>query len=348
MKSYNNLWNEFISFENLHLAYKKARESKPNKEKVLEFGLNLEKNLFNLKNQLLNNKYNVSKYYTFKIYEPKERVISSPAFKDVVVQHALINVIEPIFEKSFIYDSFACRKNKGIHKGLSRLKNIIQSNNSPKYYMKCDVKKYFPSVNKKILKKIISKKLKDKKILKILYKIIDSYNSKYGENKGIPIGNLTSQLFANIYLNELDQFVKHKLKSKYYFRYVDDFIVLSNSKKELNYIGYKITKFLNYYLDLEMPKNKTYINLIENGVDFVGYKVFKNYIKIRKSNLKNFIKKTKYNLYLYNNYKITKNSLESSVCSYLGYFKHGNCFYISNILFDRYFCSLKYLLDKAY
>lgn len=238
MKSYNCLFEKLISYKNLYLAYKNAKKSKPNKKQVLDFGLNLEKNLFSIQADLVNNKYNVSDYLMFKIYEPKERIITAPTFRDVVIQHAIMNIIEPIFDKTFICDSFSCRKNKGIHKGLFRIKKVIQSNNHPKYYLKCDIKKYFPSINKEILKKMISKKIKDKKLLQVLYQIVDSYHSVYGNYKGIPIGNLTSQLFANIYLNSLDQFVKHSLKVKYYYRYVDDFILFSNSKKELNFLRF--------------------------------------------------------------------------------------------------------------
>ena len=235
MKSSNNLWQEFTSFKNIYNAFKNARKSNPNKRSVLLFSKNLEKELFKIQKQLLENKYNPAPYKKFKIYEPKERLISAPAFKDVVIQHAIINIIDPIFEKTFIYNSFACRKNKGTHKGLSKLKKTIKFNKTLKYYLKQDVKKYFPSVDKNILKKIIKKRIKDRSLLSIILKIIDSYS--FNNNKGIPIGNLTSQLFANIYLNELDQYVKHTLKVKYYYRYVDDFIILSNNKKQLK--GYR-------------------------------------------------------------------------------------------------------------
>ncbi len=348
MKSYDKLWDELVSFKNIYLAYKRARESKPTKDKVLRFGLNIEKEIFSIQSDLVNNNYNISKYKEFKVYEPKERIISAPTFRDVVVQHSLINIINQIFEKSFIYNSFACRKKKGTHKGMFRLKKVIQSYNCPKYYLKCDIKKYFPSVNKIILKKIIFKKIKDKKTLDLINKIIDSYSSDFGNNKGIPIGNLTSQLFANIYLNELDQFVKHKLKINHYFRYVDDFIILCDSKKELHNYECRIKQFLKCKLHLDMPKHKTYINLINNGVDFIGYKIFPQFVKIRKSNIKRFIRRTKNNVYLYNKCKLDENSLESSICSFLGYSKHANAYLISKKIFNIYFDKWIYLLNKIY
>ncbi len=326
MKSYNNLWVKFTSFKNLYLAYKNARKSKPNKKQTIKFSLNLEKELFLIQEQLLNKQYVFSKYFTFKIYEPKERIISAPCFRDVVVQHAIINVIEPIFDKSFINNSFACRKNKGVYKGLLSIKDIVQKSNFPKYYLKQDVRKYFPSIDKDILKETISKKIKDKELLDLIYQIIDSYCSKKGESKGIPIGNLTSQLFANIYLNKLDQYVTHNLKIKHYCRYVDDFLIFSDCSKTLKKIRYKTKKFLNINLLLDVPKCKQYINLTNKGVDFVGYKTFPTKIRLRKTNTQKFMKKTKHNMHLYKHKKLSKTKLHTSMCSYIAYAKKANSF----------------------
>jgi RNA-directed DNA polymerase len=346
MKSYNNLWQDFISFKNIFLAFKKARKSNPNKKYVLDFQLNLEKELFSIKEDLIKDNYHFSSYKQFKIYEPKERLISAPIFRDVVVQHAIINIIEPIFEKTFINNSFACRKGKGTHKGLLEIKKAIQSKISPKYYLKQDVKKYFPSIDKSILKKIISKRIKDKKLLSIIFKIIDSYSFDINfTDKGIPIGNLTSQLFANIYLNELDQYIKHKLKIKHYFRYVDDFIILSNNKQKLKIFKRKIKLFLNKNLFLKVPNNKKYINLVRNGVDFVGYKVFVKKILLRKSNIKRFLKRINKNIYLLNLKKISIKHFESSICSFLGYLKQVSFFSLAFYLFSK-FNNYLYLLDK--
>jgi len=171
------------------------------KKYILNFSTNLEQELFLIQEQLIAGIFNFSPYRNFKVYEPKERIISAPCFRDVVVQHAIINIIEPIFDKTFINNSFACRKGKGTHKGLLEIKKIIQSKKPPKYYLKQDVRKYFPSIDQIVLKQIISKRITDKKLLNLIFKIIDSYSFDLG-NKGIPIGNLTSQLFANIYLNE--------------------------------------------------------------------------------------------------------------------------------------------------
>ncbi len=321
MKSYNNLWNKFISFENLYKAYKKARKSNPHKKHILKFSINLEEELFTLQKLLINKTYKISPYRYFKISEPKERLITAPCFKDLVVQHAIINLIEPIFDNTFISNSFACRKNKGTHKGVKQIMKLIINDHYPKYYLKQDVKKYFPNVDKNILKKIIQKRIKDKQLLSVIFQIIDSYCYENNINKGIPIGNLTSQLFANIYLNELDQYVKHKLKIKYYYRYVDDFLIFSDSKKDLKIYKRKIKLFLNKTLFLEVPNHKKYTNLTKNGVDFLGYKIFPKYLRIRKSNIKRFLRRTKNNLKLYHLNKITLEKNEASVYSFLGYIK---------------------------
>ncbi|MDD3178412.1 MAG: reverse transcriptase domain-containing protein [Candidatus ainarchaeum sp.] len=350
MKSYNNLWSEFISFRNLFLAFKKARKVKPNSKQVLDFSFNLEKNLFSLQKELIENKYSVSAYNVFTIFEPKERIIKSLPFKDRVVQHALINIIEPIFEKSFIYDSFACRKNKGIHFGLNRLKKVIQNKSCLKYFLKADIKKYFFSIDHSILKEIIFKKIKDKSLQNLISIVIDSDCSNLSINKGVPIGNLTSQLFANIYLNEFDQYIKHNLFVSKYFRYVDDFLIFSNSKKDLNKILYCCRVFLKKELKLKIPFKKANIYLTNNGVDFIGYVIYPNFIKVRTKSLKRFYKVSKKNIYLYDIDYISKVQLESSICSFLGFFKFSSSYnaviniFNNNIIFYNYF----YLFNKIY
>lgn len=342
MKSYNNLWNKFVSFNNLYSAYLKAKKAKPGSLEIREYFFNYEKELFQLQRTLIKGNYNLSKYTSFKIYKPKERTIKYVNFKDRVLHHAVINVIEPIFDKSFIFDSYACRKKKGTHLAMKRLRAIIQSGNAPKYYLKCDIKKYFPNIDQDILKRVITKKIKDKRLLNIIYKIIDSDHSEFGTHKGIPIGNLTSQLFANIYLNQLDQYIKQELKIKYYFRYVDDLLIFSNTKKELHIYKSKIRKFLKKELYLQIPKPKTRIGLLKTGVDFVGYQIYPEYIRVRKSNLRNFLKRTKT--------RIKNNSesllIESSINSWLGYSLHANTRKLNATIFETNFKEYNYLLNK--
>ena len=345
MKTYKKLYQNLISFENLYKAFYKAKKGNFAKFETLFYFFNLEKKLFQIQDELISKTYKIGGYRVFKIYEPKERIIKAIPFRDRIVQHALCNIIEPIFESRFIFNSFACRKKKGAHMGLKRVKNLVQNYFKGKkgYVLKCDVKKYFQSVDHNKLKKIIQKKIKDKQIINLIYEIIDSDNSQFGKDKGIPIGNLTSQLFANIYLNELDQFVKHLLKIKYYFRYVDDFLIFSESKQKLHIYKYKIKEFLKT-LKLETPYKKTSIYRINGGVDFLGYKVHPTFTRIRKSNIKRFIKRIKRlkNSFLVNS--ILKIKVESSIQSWIGYTSHADSYKICNLIIKKIAPEFLYLL----
>lgn len=333
MKTNSNLWDKLVSFENLNLAYYKAKKANSNHIEVYKFQLNLERNLFELQNELINRKYQLSKYFCFTIFDPKKRVIKALPFRDRVVQHALVNIIEPIFEKTFIGNSFACRKGYGTHKGLIEVKKAVQGKFKFKgYALKCDVKKYFYTIDHSILKRILFHKIKDKKVQELISLIIDSDCSAFGKNKGIPIGNLTSQLFANIYLNELDQFVKHKLKAKYYYRYVDDFLIFSELKSQLHMYKKAIKCFLKYTLKLKVPNRKANIYLIKDGVDFVGYKIFPKMIRLRKSNIIKFKKRAMDLLRQIMTRGVSVKKLLASIYSYLGYGKHADAHRIMSLI----------------
>jgi retron-type reverse transcriptase len=315
MKTCKNLFENIISLENLYNAYIKARRGKSERKEVLKFTYNLEKELFKLQNQLINGEYKIGKYRRFIIFEPKKREISALPFRDRVVQHAICNIIEPIFEKKFIHDSYACRKGKGSHAGLKRLRKFLIKGDF--YILKCDIKSYFPSINHEVLKKILKKTIADLRLIKILDEIIDS------SEKGLPIGNLTSQLFANIYLNELDYFVKHELKIKLYIRYMDDFIILHENKEILCKIKEDIIKFL-CSLRLEMHETKARIFPHEMGIDFLGYVVFGNYMKARKRTVKRGMKKLKNKMKKYDKEVITFDKLMESINSFDAYLNHAD------------------------
>ena len=229
MQTYTNLYDKIYSYNNLLLAYKKARKGKTKKDYVLEYGANLIKNLLKLQEELINETYKPASLKRFVIRDPKIRVIHISKFKDRIVHHALCNIIEPIFEKIFIYDSCASRKNKGNLFALKRFdlfkRKVTKNNTRNCFILKADIRHYFQEVNHSILIKIIENKISDKKIMSLIKLILKNGQ----ENTGMPLGNLTSQFFANVYLNKLDYFIKHKLKAKYYIRYVDDFVILHNS-----------------------------------------------------------------------------------------------------------------------
>ncbi|MEW5898168.1 MAG: reverse transcriptase/maturase family protein, partial [Bacillota bacterium] len=221
MKTYSNLYPFVYDFANLYKAYLKARKGKRYQDKVLQFAAQLEDNLFAIQAELINHTYRTGRYRRFYVHDPKTRPVAALPFKDRVVQHALCNVIEPLFEKSFIYDSYACRKFKGTHAGANRVTEFLKSAQrkwGKVYCLKADIAQYFPSVNHRILKAIIRKKIACPDTLQLIDEIIDSGG---GEGRGLPIGNLTSQLWANVYLDQLDHFIKETLREKYYVRYMD-------------------------------------------------------------------------------------------------------------------------------
>lgn len=302
MKTYKNLYNKIISFGNLFLAYKKARKGKTKKDYVIEFEKNLIKNLLQLHEELKNQTYMPKPLQTFILRDPKTRKISKLDFRDRIVHHALVRIIEPIFDKGFIYDSCANRKNKGGVLSLNRFEKFQRktTNNLSRegYCLKADIRHYFQEVDHKILLEIISRRIKDEKIIWLIKRILANLPSgKWGggrrslEAKGMPLGNLTSQFFANVYLNELDYFVKHKLKVKYYLRYVDDFVILYESREQLEKWKKEINIFLSSNLKLDLHPDKSKIVSLSKGIDFVGFRIFYYFRLLRIRNIRNILHK---------------------------------------------------------
>ncbi|PIN94958.1 hypothetical protein COU53_01510 [Candidatus Pacearchaeota archaeon CG10_big_fil_rev_8_21_14_0_10_30_48] len=294
MKSHKNLYFEIISFKNLILAYKKARKGKTKKNYVKKFEDNLAYNLKILHEELKNEIYSPNLMEVFVLRDPKTRIISKSDFRDRIVHHALCNIIEPIFDKGFIYDSCTNRKGKGTLLALERFEKFrrkVTSNFTSKgFCLKADIKHYFQEINPEILLQIIQRKIKDEKTIVLIKKIIE--NKVYSERdvsfdnlKGMPLGNLTSQFFANVYLSELDQFVKYELKAKYYIRYVDDFVLLHKSKEELEIWKKEIENFLRERLKLELHPDKSKIINLSKGIDFVGFRNFYYFRLLRKRNI---------------------------------------------------------------
>jgi len=331
MITHKNLFQKVCRYENLYNAYLKARRGKSNSTEVLKFTYNLENELFNLQRKLKTMSFVTGKYRHFIIFEPKERRISALPFRDRIVHHAICSVIEIIFNSKFIYDSYACRKGKGTHAGANRLQKFVRKCNNF-YVLKCDVSKYFLSVDHQILKQIIREKISDKKLLQLLDGIIDSTDSE----KGIPIGNLTSQLFANIYLDKLDEYIKYELKIKYYVRYMDDFVILYESKQELHQIKGQINLFLNS-MKLTLHPKKATIFPLSIGIDFLGYRIFNSHRLVRKSTVKRFLKKCKKKFKGYNSGAIDYDKLMESFNSWDAYMSHADSYALKNDLYQRYF-----------
>lgn len=283
MKRYKHLWEQFISMENLELAAKKAVKSKKNKKDVREFLAHKDELLKKLQSDLINGRFKTSKYKIRKIYEPKERdIYILPLYPDHIVHHALINIVGPIWQSTFIHDSFACIPGRGLHAASQRVMDFVRKY---KYVLQCDIKKFYPSINHQIMFNIVKKKIADDKLLNVLHDIIFSV----GESTNLPIGNLTSQWMGNVYMNELDHFVKEKLHSRAYIRYCDDFLIFSNDKSVLHRSLDVITRFL--FNKLNLIFSKSFVYPIKRGVVFIGYRHFKKFILLRKYSAHKIIKR---------------------------------------------------------
>lgn len=329
-KSIKEKFDEKLTFEKLLEAEKRAKKGKENKKEILKYEVDLETNIMNLYNSLKDGTYKMGEYRVFTIYEPKERVIKSLPFNDRIVHQWYIEeFIKPYILKRFINDSYACIDKRGTHLAIKKLQKYIRENKEC-YVLKCDIKKYFHSINKDILFSIMSKYIRNQKLLELTKVFI--YDTE--EIKSIPIGNYTSQYFANIYLNELDYFVKQELKIKYYLRYMDDFVLLIKNKEEAKSVLDKIRTFLDLKLKLELNKKTCYYPSYK-GVNFCGYIVYNTHILIRKRSIKKIKRKiNKWNI-LYSNDKLDYHKFILCFNSFKGHIKHANSYNLYNKLCEK-------------
>lgn len=319
------LFQKIISFENLHQAYLNARRCKRYRGPMLKFGYRLEKNLLSLQFELANKTYKHGEYREFIVTDSKKRVIRAAPFRDRVAHNALCNIIEPILDKGFIYDSYACRIGKGTHTAVKRLEEFLRSAkgifpDSRIYCFKCDISKYFDNVDHETLLSILRRKIDDPDVLWLAREIIQS------NPRGIPIGNLTSQLFANTYLNELDHYVKRILRERYYIRYMDDFLILGPDKKRLIESKDKIRAFLRDNLKLDLHPKKTNIFPADKGIDFLGYVIKSGERFLRKPTVKRFVKRQTRNWKIVTFNKGDIVSLRNSYLSFRGYAKFADSY----------------------
>lgn len=318
MKRYGNLYSKITDISNIRLAYIKARKGKTWQDTVKKFEANLEDNLLKIQKMLVDKTYVTSKYISKTIYEPKKRLIYKlPFAPDRIVQHAIMNIVEPIWESFFISDSYACRVDKGIHAGSKKTMEFVRRN---KYCLKCDISKFYPNMDHGVLYKIICRKIKDKEVLALMKEIIDSI----GGETNVPIGNYTSQWMGNLYLNEIDHRVKHVYKVKDYVRYCDDFLLFSDDKVMLKTILDDMEGYINNELKLKLSKKDIF--QVSRGIDFLGYRHFRKYILLRKSTTKRVKKRLKELPYLYNRGIVTKDQFRSSLASTIGWLKWANSY----------------------
>jgi retron-type reverse transcriptase len=335
-KTIRNEFDKNLTFEKLEEAHIRASKGKRNKEEVIKFEMDLESNLVGIYKDLKNGTYKFGKYREFYVYEPKERLIKSLPYRDRIVHQWYVEeFIKPYFYPRFIKDTYACLDNRGTHMAVLTLQNYMrkmQKEYGSYYVLKCDIKKFFYNINKEVLINILKKRIKDKKIINLTYNILND-----GSSVGIPIGNYTSQYFANIYLNEIDHFAKDILHIKYYVRYMDDFIFLLKDKSEAKRVLASINDFVGNYLKLELNKKTKYFP-VNNGIDFCGFVIYETHILLRKrfkKKLKNQIMVWKY---LKMNNKLDKKKMERVLASTFGHASHADSF---NFILD----TLDYLIE---
>ncbi|KKT82713.1 MAG: Retron-type reverse transcriptase [Candidatus Yanofskybacteria bacterium GW2011_GWA2_44_9] len=311
-------FEEIISLNNLLLAWQEFVKGKRGRRDVQEFSFNLMDNIISLHQDLSNHTYKHGGYQAFNINDPKPRSIHKAGVRDRLLHRAIYRVLYPFFDKTFISDSFSCRINKGTHKALNRFRTLFrkvsQNDTRTCWVMKCDIKKFFENIDHAILIGILERHIPDQNVAWLAKEIISSF-CKY-PNKGLPLGNLTSQLFVNSYMNEFDRYAKHILKAKYYIRYADDFLVMSRDKDWLHEALVKIGGFLSEELKLQIHPNKIFIRTISSGVDFLGWVHFPDHRVLRTATKRRMIGGLKVN-----------NNRESRD-SYLGLLKHGNTYKI--------------------
>jgi len=345
MKRYGNLWHSLIAFDNLLLAWRKARKGKTQKAAVAEFALNLERELFNLQYQLQQQTWQPSPYRLFTIYERKPRQIAAAPFRDRVVHHALMNIIDPLLDKTFIYDSYACRIGKGVHQAVNRYQHWSQRY---AYVLKLDVSRYFPSIDHAILKQLLRRKIKDKKVLWLFDQIIEQaprypIQAVYFPNDdlltplerrvGLPIGNLTSQFLANLYLDGLDHTIKEDLRVKAYLRYVDDLFLLSNDKQRLHDWQQQIQQYLQR---LRLCLHPAKINLfrVNEGIDVLGYRVFPSHRLLRNDNGYRFARRLRQFATEYEKGRLEWADFNPSVQSWIGHASQANTLGLREAIFS--------------
>ncbi len=310
MRRIGYLYDEVISINNLYLAEKKARIGKKNKKDVREFIENLHDNIFQLHWQLKHSCYKIGKYYHFTIYEPKSRNISKLPYRDRIINHALIRILEPIFIKTFVLHTYSCIKNRGIHLAIRNLRNQLKDEDGTTFCLKIDVHKFYPSIDADILKSLLRRKFKDKRLLILLNSIIDSI-------KGLALGSYTSQFLANFYITNFAKWLLEEKKVKYLSIYCDDIVILGNNKETLHNLRREIQQYLETNLKLKLSNYQVF-PISSRGIDYLGYKSYHTHILLRKSIKLKWIQMLK------------NNRNNKSIASYNGWLSHCNSINLQN------------------
>ena len=355
----NGEFAEMFKFLKLYDAHLHAERGRRSRQDVALYKYSLEDNLLNTEDELMEETYEVGRYHRFFVYEPKKRLVMSLQYRDRVVQWAIYQKLMPFYDKMFIFDSYACRIGKGSHAASNRLQywlKAIHRKPGKWYYLKLDISKYFYRVDHEILIQILKRRIKDEKLMRLLERIING-KEPFGlppgvgpdelpregwlNTVGMPIGNLTSQLFANIYLNELDQYCKHELHIRYYVRYMDDVIILANDKRKLHEYEDKIRVFLKDNLRLDL-NSKTAIRPVEMGIEFVGFRTWRTCKRIKKSTAKRMKRSVKHLTMLLATKQITREHFDRCMASYSGILKQAKADHLKAKLNEIYTETMKH------
>ena len=346
MKRIGRIWDKVVAMDNLYAAFCKARKGKRHRPDVAQFSLNLEQALCELQQELVSGQYAPGAYRQFTIYERKPRVISVAPFRDRVVHHALMNVLEPLLDKRFIPDSYACRQNKGVHKAVDRYQQFAREY---AYVLKLDIRRYFPSIDQTILKQQLARRIKDRPVLALLDRIIDNgphthapvlffpgddLVSVSARRRGLPIGNFTSQFFANLYLDEFDHWLKETKRVKGYLRYVDDIYLLGNDKRQLWALREDIAEKLQG-IRLTLHADKTQIYRTTERVDILGYRLSRYRRWLRNDNGFRFQRRLQRVSRLYQIGETDWPSLNASVQSWIGHARHAETAALRETIFSQ-------------
>ncbi|MDH4155318.1 MAG: reverse transcriptase/maturase family protein [Nitrospira sp.] len=346
MKRLDGIWETVTGFENLLQAYRKAQRGKRSKPGVAEFGLNLERELLMLQSALREGTYQPGEYRLFTIYERKPRVIAAAPFRDRVVHHAVMQMIEPPLDRTFISDNYACRKDKGVHAAVDRYQAWAQTY---RYVLKMDIQQYFPSIDHDLLKEKLRRRIKDARVLALLDRIIESSPQSTAEPQyfpgddlltpldrrvGIPIGNLTSQFFANLYLDDFDHYNKQVLRIRPYVRYVDDMVVLDHDKTRLAEIRAAVRERLAVDR-LWLHPRKAHISPVADGLNLLGYVVFPDRRRLRNDNGHRFARTFRRMAEAYQVGRLEWTKIVASTQSWIGHVRHADTEGLRRAIFSQ-------------
>ena len=342
------MWDELTSFENLYLSYKKASKGRRSRPDIAAFEISLEKNLLELREDLISEVYEHGKYHSFYIHDPKKRLISAADFRDRIVHHAVVSVLEPIYEKQFLANSYANRTGKGTHKALNYCAKMMKKY---QYYLFMDVKQFFPSIDHEILFDLLAREIDCEKTLKLCEIILKSGEDVLGNEyemvwfpgddlfsilrpRGLPIGNMSSQFWANVYLHELDLYMSHVLGAETWARYVDDLVVFSNDKGKLWNIRRETIKFLEK-LRLVIHEGSAQPTPTSQGITFLGFRIFPEYARLKRQKLINANRKISDSLQATRNAEITEKHFQDQLRGWLNHVRWGNTWHLRNNFLHR-------------